>query len=232
MDPSQHTILVVDDEADVVDLVCFNLEKAGYKTLKAHDGNEGLRLARQDRPSAMILDLMLPGLNGFQVFEALKQDSRTKDLPVLMVTAKAETTDRIAGLKIGVDDYITKPFSPKELVLRVGAVLKWQPAQSHDAVLESGPFFIDRTQRRCYLDGELINLTSTEFQLLSILVEHAGHVVTRETLFERVWGNGDATSRTLDTHLMRLREKLGDDAQCIQNVRGKGYCYQALDGSD
>lgn len=228
MEPTPHTILVIDDEVDVVDLVCFNLEKAGYRTLKAYNGSDGLKLAQHERPSALILDLMLPGMHGFQVFDALKQDSRTKDIPVIMVTAKAETSDRIAGLKAGVDDYVTKPFSPKELVLRVAAVLKWIPTETPDTKLESGPFYLDRSQQRCYLDGELVNLTSTEFKLLAILIKQSGEVVTRETLFDKVWGSGDATSRTLDTHLMRLREKLGDAAQAIQNVRGKGYRYAPI----
>ena len=169
---------------------------------------------------------MLPGMHGFQVFDALKQDSRTKEIPVIMVTAKAEVSDRIAGLKAGLDDYVTKPFSPKELVLRVQALLKWLPETNTAITLESGDFFLDRNALRFYLDGELVNLTSTEFKLLALLIEQAGDVVARETLFEKVWGKGDATSRTLDTHLMRLREKLGNYAQVIQNVRGKGYRYE------
>lgn len=225
MEAAQHTVLVVDDEIDVVDLVCFNLEKAGLTTLKAYNGTDGLTLAQHNRPSAIVIDLMLPGMNGFQVFDALKQDSRTKDIPVIMVTAKAEVSDRIAGLKAGVDDYLAKPFSPKELVLRVQALLKWLPETIITATSELGPFFLDRNTLRCYLNGELVNLTSTEFKLLALLIEQSGNVVTRETLFDKVWGKGEATSRTLDTHLMRLREKLGDDAQAIQNVRGNGYRY-------
>ncbi len=224
MDPTQHLILVVDDEADVVDLVCYNLEKEGFKTVHAQDGIVGLDLAKHRRPSAIILDLMLPGMNGLQIFDALKHDSRTRDIPVIMVTAKAETTDKIAGLKAGVDDYITKPFSPKELVLRLKAVLKWrhQPSEAH---LESGPFFLDRGQLHCYVDDTLVDLTTTEFKLLAFLVEEEGQVVTRQALFDRVWGKGEAASRTIDTHLMRLREKLGQHASAIKNVRGKGYRY-------
>lgn len=225
MAPPKHTVLVIDDEIDVVDLVCFNLEKAGLGTLKAYNGSDGLELAQHDRPSAIVLDLMLPGMHGYQVLEALKQDSRTKDIPVIMVTARAEVTDRIAGLKAGVDDYVTKPFSPKELVLRVQGLLRWLPESGVETNLESGLFFLDLNAQRCYLDGEFVNLTSTEFKLLALLIEHTGNVVSRESLFEHVWGKGDATSRTLDTHLMRLREKLGDHAQNIQNVRGKGYRF-------
>lgn len=231
MDATEHTILVIDDEADVVDLVCYNLEKVGFKTLKALSGNTGLDLAQTQRPSAIILDLMLPGLNGFQVFDSLKRDSRTKDIPVLMVTARAETSDKIAGLKAGVDDYITKPFSPKELVLRVRAVLKWSRPHSPEAILESGPFFLDKAQLRCYLNGNLVSLTSTEFRLLTLLVEQTGEVVSRQTLFENIWGKSDAGSRTLDTHLMRLREKLGKDAKLISNIRGQGYRYDPEPGS-
>ena len=226
MDPAQHTILVVDDEEDVVDLVCYNLEKEGFKTLKALDGTTGLEIAQRERPSVLILDLMLPGLNGFQVFNALKQDSRTKDIPVIMLTAKAETSDRITGLKAGVDDYVTKPFSPKELILRVAAVLKWVRQEPSETVVESGPFLLDRGQLRCYLDGELVRLTSTEFKILLALVDGGGDTVTRESLFENIWGTAEkCSSRTLDTHVMRLREKLGEDGDRIKNVRGKGYRY-------
>ena len=186
MDTAQHTVLVIDDEIDVVDLVCFNLEKVGVRTLKAYNGRDGLKLAQNDRPSAIVLDLMLPGMHGFQVFDALKQDSRTKEIPVIMVTAKAEVSDRIAGLKAGLDDYVTKPFSPKELVLRVQALLKWLPETNTAITLESGDFFLDRNALRFYLDGELVNLTSTEFKLLALLIEQAGDVVARETLFEKV----------------------------------------------
>lgn len=223
-----QTVLVIDDEVDVVDLVCYNLESAGFQTLSSTDGAEGLRLAQTERPHAIILDVMLPGMHGYQVLEELKKDSRTKDIPVIMVTAKAEVSDRIMGLKAGVDDYVTKPFSPKELVLRVNTLLKWQRRSEEPSTLECGPFFLDRAQLRCYLDGELINLTSTEFRLLAVLVESEGKVVTREELFERVWGDGDSKSRTLDTHLMRLRDKLGEDAKAIHNVRGKGYRCEVL----
>ncbi len=225
MEANAHTILVIDDEEDVVDLICFNLEKDGYVTLRALDGQTGVNLACQHRPSAIVLDLMLPGLDGFQVFEALRQDARTRHIPVLMVTAKAETADRIAGLKAGVDDYLTKPFSPKELVLRVKALLKWVPDQT-GMVVESGPFYLDKSALCCYIDGEEVSLTSTEFRLLAMLVSREGETVTREDLIEHIWGaSGNPSSRSLDTHLMRLREKLGADAALIKNVRGKGYRY-------
>ena len=223
-DSTHHTILVVDDESDVVDLVCYNLEKEGFKTLSALDGIAGLDLARRHRPSAIILDLMLPGMTGLEIFASLKHDSRTRDIPVIMVTAKAETTDRIAGLKAGVDDYVTKPFSPKELVLRLRAVLKWK-TPTPEVRLESGPFFLDRGQLHCYIDDERIDLTTTEFKLLAFLLESEGRVVTRKALFQGVWGAEEAMSRKMDTHLMRLREKLGDHAAAIQNVRGKGYRF-------
>ncbi len=222
----KETILVVDDEADIVELVCFNLEQAGFQTLKALDGSTGLELAKQHRPNAIVLDLMLPGMNGFEVFKALKFDTRTKNIPVLMVTARAETTDRITGLKAGADDYITKPFSPKELVLRVQAVLKWAPPKRPDTIIESGPLFLDRSDLSGFLNGAPLRTTSTEFKLLTLLVDHMGEVVTRQALFDKIWGKKeDCTSRTLDTHMMRLKEKLGDEARYIKNVRGKGYCY-------
>ncbi|MFT4636705.1 MAG: two-component system phosphate regulon response regulator PhoB [Verrucomicrobiales bacterium] len=227
MDPTQYTILVVDDEEDVVDLVCYNLEKEGFQTLRALNGTKGLEIAKRERPSVMILDLMLPGMNGLQVFHGLKQDSRTKDIPVIMLTAKAETSDRILGLKAGVDDYVTKPFSPKELILRVAAVLKWVRPVASETMVETGPFVLDRGQLRCYIGGELIHLTSTEFKILLALVDGSGVTVTRESLFEKIWGSMEKeSSRTVDTHVTRLRRKLGEDGDRIKNVRGQGYRYE------
>ena len=223
---TDRTILVIDDEEDVVDLITFNLQKAGYRSIQAHDGSTGIALARSEQPDVIILDLMLPGQNGFQLFETFRADSRTKDIPVIMLTARAEPSDRIAGLKLGADDYVTKPFSPKELILRVQAILRWLPPRTENTALRLGPFHLDRAHLRCYLHGEPLNLTTTEFKLLAYMLENVGEIVTRETLVEKIWGvSKNKRSRTLDTHLMRLREKLRDDGNQIENVRGEGYRF-------
>ncbi len=222
--PSDRTILVIDDEEDVVDLITFNLHNAGYRTIQAHDGGEGISLTKLEQPDIIILDLMLPGQNGLQLFKTLQADSRTKDIPVIMLSARAEPADRIAALKLGVDDYVTKPFSPKELLLRIQAILRRLPPRSNDAVLLLGPFHLDRSHLRCYLHGELLNLTPTEFKLLAYMMQNANEIATRETLIEKIWSGGKR-SRKLDTHIMRLREKLGDDSDKIENIYGKGYRF-------
>lgn len=227
-DSPKPTVLIIDDEQDIVGLIAYNLQLAGFDTLEALNGNDGLALALRQRPDLIVLDLMLPGMNGIQVFEALERDTRTKDIPVIMLSAKAETADRITGLKLGADDYMTKPFSPKELVLRVQSILRWIQEPPAGVVIRSGPLYLDKSHLRCYLDGECLNLTTTEFKLLAYLIDHAGETVTREALLAKVWGyEEDKTSRTVDTHLMRLREKLGDSADVIRNVRGQGYRFEA-----
>lgn len=222
---SAQTVLVVDDEHDVVDLISFNLEQQGFQVIKSYDGNEGLEAAKKHLPDAIILDLMLPGRNGYQVFEGLRKDSRTRAIPVIMLTAKAETSDRIQGLKMGAEDYLTKPFSPKELVLRVRSLLKWSAAAPQINRLRSGPFLIEKSRLQAYLDGEPLNLTGTEFQILLLLLENEGKTVTREDFQAKIWGSEETGSRALDTQMMRLREKLGSQAAAIRSVRGTGYCY-------
>ncbi len=226
MSDSSATVLVIDDEADVVDLVCYNLEKAGYRCLRAADGNKGEALARREKPDAIVLDVMLPGRDGFKVFQDLRQHALTKNIPVLILSARAETSDRIAGLKLGVDDYLTKPFSPKELVLRVAGLLKWRAAKDSELTISCDPFLLDRSDLRCYLEGVDVNLTATEFKILAQLMTQPNELVTREALKEEVWQISEkSASRALDTHLMRLREKLGPYATMVKNVRGEGYLF-------
>lgn len=218
------TILVVDDEEDILDLLTFNLERAEHEVIRASDGNEGVKAAKDHLPDLVVLDLMLPGRDGYQVFEALKADTRTKHIPILMLTAKGEVTDRIVGLKLGADDYVTKPFSPRELVLRVQALLRRVKKAPAGTKLKAGPFYLDKSNFKCYLNQEEMELTTTEFKLLSLLLESEGETVERATLLRDVWGYTDLVhTRTLDTHVKRLREKLGDAAKHIQTVRGSGY---------
>ena len=218
------TILVVEDEEDILDLISFNMQKEDYEVLRATDGNEGLSLALKHIPDLIVLDLMLPGRDGFEVFKGLRDDARTRHTPVLMLTAKAEVTDRIAGLKLGADDYVAKPFSPRELVLRVKALLRRANKVAPGTKIEAGPFHLDKSTFKSYLNSEEMELTTTEFKLLSTLLEANGEPVKRASLLRDVWGYTDMVhTRTLDTHVKRLREKLGDEARWIQTIRGVGY---------
>lgn len=222
-------ILIVEDERDIADLVGFNLERAGYDVLKAHDGITGAEVAIRERPDLVILDLMLPGKDGYGVFKELRRDSRSRDIPVIMLTARAQTEDRIQGLEAGADDYLTKPFSPKELMLRVQAVLKRSDGPPGTVEVTYGPFRFDKNSLKFYLEGEPVELTSTEFKLLLFLTERAGKPQDRNDLLRTVWGYSDEVhSRTLDTHMKRLRQKLGDHAAMVETVRGIGYCVSSL----
>ena len=223
-------ILIIEDERDIADLVGFNLERAGYEVLKAHDGITGADMAIQLRPDLVILDLMLPGKDGYRVFKDLRRDTRSSGIPVIMLTARAQTEDRIQGLEAGADDYLTKPFSPKELMLRVQAVLKRSDGPPGQVEFSYGPFRFDKNALKFYLDGETVELTSTEFKLLLFLTERAGKAQDRNDLLRTVWGYSDEVhSRTLDTHMKRLRQKLGPHGAWVETVRGIGYCVAKAD---
>lgn len=216
-------ILIIEDERDIADLIAFNLERAGYEVVQAHDGIEGVETALRERPDLVVLDLMLPGRDGFAVFRELRRDARASAIPVIMLTARAQTEDRIQGLEAGADDYLTKPFSPKELLLRVRAILKRSTAPGV-VDFEHGPFRFDKNALKFYLDGETCDLTGIEFKLLLFLCERAGQPQDRHELLRTIWGYSDsAHSRTLDTHMKRLRQKLGDHGSWIETVRGVGY---------
>jgi len=222
-------ILIIEDERDIADLVGFNLERAGYEVLKAHDGITGADMAIQRRPDLVILDLMLPGKDGYRVFKDIRRDTRSSGIPVIMLTARAQTEDRIQGLEAGADDYLTKPFSPKELMLRVQAVLKRSDGPPGQVEFSFGPFRFDKNALKFYLDGHPVELTSTEFKLLLFLAERAGKAQDRNDLLRTVWGYSDEVhSRTLDTHMKRLRQKLGEHAAMVETVRGIGYCVSSL----
>lgn len=217
-------ILIVEDERDIADLIAFNLERAGYAVMKAHDGITGAQIAIQERPDLMILDLMLPGQDGYAVFKELRRDARSRTIPVIMLTARAQTEDRIQGLEAGADDYLTKPFSPKELILRVQAVLKRSEPAPGAVEIYYGPFRFDKNELKFYLAGEPVDLTPTEFKLLLYLTERSGKVHDRNELLRVIWGYSDhAHSRTLDTHMKRLRQKLGEHAPLLETIRGIGY---------
>jgi len=219
-----HRILIVEDERDIADLIGFNLLRAGYEVIKAHDGVEGTEVALRERPDLILLDLMLPGRDGYSVFRELRRDPRTMNTPVIMLTARAQTEDRIQGLEAGADDYLTKPFSPKELMLRVQAILKRSDAPPGAVDFTYGPFRFDKNSLKFYLDNEPAELTATEFKLLLFLCERSGKPQDRNDLLRTVWGYSDSThSRTLDTHMKRLRQKLGPHGSWVETVRGVGY---------
>jgi two-component system phosphate regulon response regulator PhoB len=224
---SKETILVIEDESDVRDLVRYNLTKAGFRVITAPDGLAGLQAAREERPHAIVLDLMLPEMRGEDVCRELKVRESTAAIPVIMLTAKAQTGERVAGLELGADDYMSKPFSPRELVLRVQAVLRRvRTSGTASDKLTVGPFEIDRGTFEVRLEGEKLDLTGIEFKLLVMLIDKRGHSLSRDVLLRDVWGYRNVIdSRTVDTHMRRLRAKLGDFAERIETVRGEGYRF-------
>jgi two-component system phosphate regulon response regulator PhoB len=222
---SSRKILIIEDESDVADLLTLNLRKAGYKVATAADGTSGLQKARDDRPDFIILDLMLPKMSGLEVCRILKGDAATSQTPILMLTAKAEEVDRIVGLEFGADDYVTKPFSPREVVLRIRAIFR--RGEKPDESLKSGPISIDLARHQVRVNGKPVHLTSLEFKLLRTLMQRRGRVQDRDRLLNEVWGyEAVIDTRTVDTHVRRLREKLGKAGDAIETVRGFGYRLQ------
>jgi two-component system phosphate regulon response regulator PhoB len=227
-----HRILVVDDEPDITALVAYHLARAGYRVSTATTGPDALRAAREERPDIVVLDLMLPGVSGYEVLRELRQRPETREVGVILLTSRREEADRIKGFSLGADDYLTKPFSPQELTLRVAALLRRleAPAVAAGSSLIEGPLTIDRAAHRVTLEGEELVLTATEFKLLSILVERRGRVQTRPQLLETVWdAQPDIQTRTVDMHVQRLRAKLGELGELIETVRGFGYRFRGMD---
>jgi len=218
-------ILIIDDEQDVIDLLSLHLRKAGFVLITATDGATGLRRAREEAPALIILDLMLPEMPGLEVCKILKTDSATRAIPVLMLTAKAEEVDRIVGLEFGADDYVTKPFSPRELVLRVNAILRRGKGETaEEKKLSIGQITLDPARHQVHVGGRPVRLTSVEYKLLGMLMRRQGRVQERDRLLNEVWGYESAIdTRTVDTHVRRLRKKLGKAAGAIETVRGFGY---------
>jgi two-component system phosphate regulon response regulator PhoB len=212
------TILVVEDEAAIAEVLEYNLEKEGFDVAVEYRGDTALNAIRSNPPDLVVLDLMLPGLDGLELTRVLKRDPKTAAIPLVMLTAKGEELDRIVGLELGADDYIPKPFSPREVVLRIKAVLRRAESTSEGSVTLDVPGY------RLSVDGDEVALTATEFRLLKILMERSNRVQTRDTLLADVWGYGeDVDSRTVDTHIRRLRRKLGPEADRIETVIGVGY---------
>lgn len=220
-------ILVVDDEPEAVELVEFNLRQAGFDVTTAADGAEALRKARTQSLALIVLDVMLPEVDGLEVCKLLKGDSATASIPIIMLTAKATEIDRVLGLELGADDYVTKPFSPRELVLRVKRLLQRGLAQTgRRETLRFGQLLIEPPKHLVSWNGQPIQLTATEFKLVAVLAERAGRVQTRDALLRDVWEyDASIDTRTVDTHMRRLREKLGPAAKHLETVRGVGYRF-------
>ncbi len=226
--PEQKTkkILLVDDESDVTELVSYNLKAKGFQVEALNDPNASVGLARTFLPDLVILDVMMPDLNGIQICRMLRADPKLKNIPVIFLTAKAEESDRILGLETGADDYICKPFSTKELILRIQALLRrsTEGAPEEAKLLQAGQILLDTERHHVTVQGRPVELTATEFKLLHLMMERRGRVQTREHLLLNVWNyETEIETRTVDTHIRRLREKLGDEAEWIETIRGVGY---------
>jgi two-component system phosphate regulon response regulator PhoB len=219
-------ILVVDDEPDVLDLVTYNLVQAGFQTETAADGAEALRKARSTTPDLILLDLMLPEMDGLEVCKLLRRDAKTSAIPIIMLTARASEIDRIVGLELGADDYVPKPFSPRELVLRVKKRLEQATGLPARTSYTFGPLLVDVSRHLVSVRGRRVELTATEFKLLTLLLQRTGHVQSRDQLLRDVWEyETHIDTRTVDTHIRRLREKLGPAAKYLDTVRGVGYRF-------
>ncbi len=222
-------ILVVDDEPDALEVLGFKLKEAGYTPIFAKDGTRAIAAARDERPALIVLDLMLPEVDGLEVCKILRRDAATAMIPILMLTAKATEMDRVIGLELGADDYVTKPFSPRELVLRIKKLLaRTKAADDPVVLLRFGDLEIDVPRHEVKVSETPVVLTATEFKLLEILARRRGRVQTRERLLQDVWGyDNPIDSRTVDTHMRRLREKIGGAADYLETIRGVGYRFKA-----
>ena len=227
---SAHKVLVIEDHKDTRELLKYNLSAAGFDVAAAEDGQSGLLLAEAFKPEIVLLDLMMPGMDGLEVCRQLKGSAELARIPVIMLTAKGEEVDKIVGLELGADDYVVKPFSPRELVLRIKAVLRRSgaPTPNTPKLWEREGLSVDFEAHRVSIDHEEVTLTATEFKLLSVLISGAGKVQTRDNLLDTVWDTHfEGYSRTVDTHVRRLRQKLGPYADWIETVRGVGYRFKA-----
>lgn len=221
-------ILIVEDEKNIVEAVKYNLDKAGFRTVVAYDGPKAVELARQEAPDLILLDWMLPEMDGLTVCRVLKQEEKTKHIPIIMLTVKSEERDKVLGLETGADDYVTKPFSPRELVARVKAMLRRSGLPSMAETFELGELRVDWGKHVVSVKGKPVELTSKEFELLRALIDAKGRVLSRETLLNDVWGyerSLDIETRTVDLHVSQLRKKLKHMADRILTVKNAGYRF-------
>jgi two-component system alkaline phosphatase synthesis response regulator PhoP len=225
---NKGTVLVIDDEKDLIELVRYNLEREGFDVIASADGPSGLDIARQHKPDLIVLDLMMPGMDGLEVCRQLRSDSRTSQLPVIMLSAKAAEADRIVGLELGSDDYITKPFSPRELVARIKAVMRRSAMQeSQGLVIRHGELSIDVNRHEVLCQGNPVALTATEFRILHFLASRPGRVLARDEIIDAALGRNAAVfDRTIDVHITAIRKKLGKGGDQIETIRGFGYKFR------
>jgi len=225
-----HKILIVDDEKNIVEAIKYNLEKEGFRTLTAADGARAVELAQREIPDLITLDVMLPELNGWEVCRLLRQDRRTKFIPIIMLTVKSDEADKVVGLEFGADDYMTKPFSPKELVARVKAILRRTKEPLPDEAVTIGTLHLDFGKHTVQVKGQRVDLTAKEFELLKALVEAKGRVLSRDRLLDRVWGleqSLEIETRTVDVHVGQLRKKLRGEAKRLVTVKSIGYRFES-----
>jgi two-component system, OmpR family, alkaline phosphatase synthesis response regulator PhoP len=227
----KEKILIVDDEKDIIKMLDYNLKKEGFRVVAADDGEEALDMAQREHPDLVLLDLMLPGMDGLEVCKGLKKESKTALIPIIMLTAKSQESDKVVGLELGADDYVTKPFSPRELIARVKAVLRRSKEdQKTPEVLKIGSLEIDFSKIQVRVKSKPIELTSKEFELLRTLVKAKGRVLSRDFLLDTIWGFDHAVeiqTRTVDVHITTLRKKLKDEAKRIITVKNYGYRFDA-----
>lgn len=234
MENMTHRILLVDDDEELLAALELKLRKEGYQIETAPDGEAALVKIRASLPDLIILDVNMPRMNGMDVCRALRSDDKTRDLAIIMLTARDDEVDRILGLEFGADDYVTKPYNPRELILRVKGLLKrifhFQDNPGASEYIQVGPLSIDLGRHEVQIDGQVVELTLTEFKLLSYLIKNPGRIKTRDFLLEQIWEYGDGVfSRTIDTHIQRLRSKLKDAGKYIKTVRGVGYRFEKCD---
>ncbi len=224
-------ILIIEDEKDIIELVQYNLEREGYTVMAVDQGEEALNTAKKTVPDLIILDLMLPGIDGLEICRMLKYDPKTMNIPIIMLTAKSEEADMVVGLQIGADDYIPKPFSPKVLLARIKAILRRRAVkQISDEVRTLGDLTIDMPRHKIIYQGKTIELTLIEFKILEFLSRHPGRVFTRDQIMDKVWSEGKfIVDRAVDVHIRGLRKKLKNAANLIETVRGVGYCFKESD---
>lgn len=224
---AKQKILIVDDEPDILEMVGVNLKSAGYEVVTAADGADALRKAHSQAPHLIVLDVLLPESDGLEVCKGLRRDAKTAGIPIIMLTAKASEVDRVVGLELGADDYMTKPFSPRELVLRIKKLLTRHAPPTAGERMQCGDLVIDLPRHSVTFRGKDLDLTVTEFKLVALLAERKGRVQSREQLLKDVWGyNSVIDTRTVDTHMRRLRDKLGAAASYLDTVRGVGYRFK------
>lgn len=226
---AKRKILIVEDDRDIVEMVEYNLREEGYATVSALNGEDGVNLARREQPDLIILDIMLPIIDGFEVCRTLKSDDKTSHIPIIILSAKSQETDKVVGLELGADDYVTKPFSPRELIARIRAIMRRGAEQQASSIVEKGDIIIDSAKHKVSVRGEKVTLTNTEFKLLECMARRPGVVLSRYQILDAVSGDDAVVcDRTVDAHVKSLRRKLGAAKDYIETVRGAGYRFKEV----